>query len=37
MKWMNAEYYAEMDKTPRPSQRSIDALGLEEEYDYDDN
>ena len=37
MKWMNAGYYAEMDKTPRPSQRSIDALGLEEEYDYDDN
>jgi arylsulfatase A-like enzyme len=35
MKWMNAEYFAEMDKTPRPSQRSIDALGLEEEYDYD--
>ena len=36
MKWMNAEYYAEMDKTPRPSQRSIDALGLEEEYNYDE-
>jgi len=36
IKWENAAYYAEMDKTPRPSQRSSDALGLEEEYNYDE-
>ncbi len=36
MKWINADYFAEMDKTPRPSQKSIDALGLEEEYSYDE-
>ena len=32
MKWLNAPYYAEKDKTPKPSQHSIDELGLEEEY-----
>ena len=34
MKWLNAEYFAEKDKTPKPSQSSIEALNLEEEYDY---
>lgn len=36
MKWLNAEYFAEMDKTPRPGQKAIDALELEEEYDYNE-
>jgi len=35
MKWMNAAYFKEIDKTPRPGQRAIDALGLEKEYYYD--
>lgn len=35
-KWLKAEYFAEMDKTPRPGQKAIDALGLEEEYSYDE-
>jgi len=32
--WDASEYYMEGDKRPRPSQKAIDALGLEEEYDY---
>jgi len=36
LKWLNAEYFAEMDKTPRPGSKAIEALGLEEEYSYDD-
>lgn len=35
MKWMDAEYFAEKDKTPQPGERAIEALGLEEEYAYD--
>ncbi len=35
MKWLNAAYFKEIDKTPRPGQRAIDALGLEKEYSYD--
>ncbi len=33
-KWLNADYFAEQDKTPSPGQKAIDALGLEEEYSY---
>jgi arylsulfatase A-like enzyme len=32
--WDASEYYMEGDKRPRPSEDAIDALGLEEEYDY---
>ena len=32
MKWLNAPYYAEKDKNPKPSKESILELGLEEEY-----
>jgi len=32
--WDNAIYYMEGDKRPRPGQKAIDVLGLEEEYDY---
>ena len=32
--WDASEYFMEGDKRPRPSQDAIDALGLEEEYDY---
>jgi len=32
--WDASKYYMEGDKRPRPSQKAIDALGLEEEYDY---
>ena len=35
MKWLNAAYFKEIDKTPHPGQRAIDALGLEKEYSYD--
>jgi len=35
MKWLNAAYFKEIDKTPRPGQKAIEALGLEEEYSYD--
>lgn len=35
-KWLNAEYFAERDKTPRPGRKAIEALDLEEEYSYDD-
>ncbi len=35
MKWMDAEYFAEKDKTPQPGEKAIEALGLEEEYVYD--
>lgn len=34
MKWLNAGYYADVDKTPRPGKEAIEALGLEEEYVY---
>ncbi|MCG8306885.1 MAG: sulfatase [Cytophagales bacterium] len=32
--WDASEYYMEGDKRPRPGQKAIEALGLEEEYDY---
>lgn len=32
MKWLNAPYYAEKDKHPKPSAEAIRALGLKEEY-----
>lgn len=35
-RWLNAEYFAEMDKTPRPGRKAIEAFDLEEEYSYDD-
>lgn len=35
MKWIDADYFAEQDKNPTPGQTAIDALGLEEEYSYD--
>jgi N-sulfoglucosamine sulfohydrolase len=34
MKWEDAEYFAEKDKRPQPSEDSIEELGLEEEYSY---
>ena len=34
MKWINAAYYAERDKTPKPSKEAIDALDLQTEYRY---
>lgn len=34
MKWLDADYFAEKDKTPTPGQTAIDALGLDEEYSY---
>lgn len=34
MKWLNADYFAEQDKTPTPGQTAIDKLNLEEEYSY---
>jgi len=37
MKWLNADYFAEMDKTPRPGQKAIEAFGLQEEYNYDED
>ncbi len=36
MKWIDAEYYAEVDKTPRPGRKAIEALNLKEEYNYDE-
>ena len=36
MKWDGAEYFAEKDKRPRPSEQAIEVLGLEEEYSYVD-
>ena len=36
MKWLNAAYFKDLDKNPRPAQTAIDALGLDEEYAYDD-
>lgn len=36
MKWVNAEYFAEKDKSPRPGRKAIEVLDLEEEYYYDD-
>ncbi|WP_353517135.1 sulfatase [Thalassotalea sp. SU-HH00458] len=35
--WDASIYYMEKDKRPRPSQKAIEALGLEEEYDYTSN
>jgi len=35
-KWLKTVYYQELDKTPRPSQEAIKALGLKKEYSYDD-
>ncbi|WP_430812927.1 MULTISPECIES: sulfatase family protein [unclassified Carboxylicivirga] len=35
MKWVDAEYLAEKDKSPRPGQEAIELLNLEEEYYYD--
>ena len=32
--WDASEYYMEGDKRPRPSEAAIEALGLQEEYDY---
>ncbi len=32
--WDAAEYYMEGDKRPRPGEKAIEVLGLEEEYDY---
>ncbi len=34
MGWIDADYFAEQDKTPVPGQTAIEALGLEEEYSY---
>ncbi len=36
MKWINADYFAEQDKTPTPGQTAIEKLDLEEEYNYDE-
>lgn len=36
MKWLNAAYFKDLDKNPRPGQTAIDALELNEEYAYDD-
>jgi arylsulfatase A-like enzyme len=36
MKWLNAPYYAEKDKNPKPSQDAIDRLDLEEEYNLEE-
>jgi hypothetical protein len=36
MKWLNAAYCKDLDTPPRPGQTAIDALGLNEEYSYDD-
>ena len=34
MKWKGAPYYAEKDKTPKPSEESQKMFNLEEEYSY---
>lgn len=34
MKWDKAQYFAERDMTPEPSPEAIEALGLEERYNY---
>lgn len=34
MKWLNAPYYAEKDKNPRPGEEAQKELNLEEEYSY---
>lgn len=36
MKWKNAEYFADKDKYPRPGEKAIELLQLEEEYTYVD-
>lgn len=36
MKWINADYFAEQDKTPTPGETAINKLGLEENYRYDE-
>jgi N-sulfoglucosamine sulfohydrolase len=36
MKWLGAPYFAEKDKTPKPSDEARRALNLEEEYSYVD-
>jgi arylsulfatase A-like enzyme len=36
MKWIGAEYFAEKDKTPRPSEEAQKELNLREEYSYVD-
>ncbi|TRX60348.1 sulfatase [Carboxylicivirga sp. M1479] len=36
LKWVDAEYFAEKDKTPRPGAKAIEKLNLEEEYYYDE-
>ena len=35
MKWVGAPYYAEKDKTPRPSEQAQRELKLNEEYSYE--
>ena len=37
MKWIGAPYYAEKDKTPRPSERARTELNLKEEYSYEND
>ena len=36
MKWLGASYFAEKDKTPRPSEKAQRELNLKEEYSYID-
>lgn len=36
MKWIGSPYFAEKDKTPRPSEEARKLLNLKEEYSYID-